>query len=207
MHGLAWSELNYCAWFVLSVSSLPLSVMLHSCHACVNLSRLRSLGFTPMLHSGSSPSPTQQRAGISHAQNFPRTFGLHEIFKCAYLNFAVYGRNIHTTFANAVMLVWGSPQLKVGEGGGLITLSMLLLMVVLLPWKNVVWQLQFSLACHFGRLVSFKTLNFSLLMCMTSESYFNSSYLADLTPIEACWEVCLWQLLFKPIRKSNCYDK
>ena len=76
MHGLAWSEFNYCTWFALSVSSLPLSVMLRSCHSCVNLRRLRSSGFTPMLHSGSSPSPTRQRAGISHAQNFQRTFGL-----------------------------------------------------------------------------------------------------------------------------------
>ena len=50
-------------WFVLSVSSLPLSVMVRSCHACVNLSRLRSSGFTPMLYSGSSPSPMRQQAG------------------------------------------------------------------------------------------------------------------------------------------------
>ena len=48
----------YCLW-----SSLPLSVMVRSCHACVYLSRLRSLGFTPMLRSGSSPSLMRQRAG------------------------------------------------------------------------------------------------------------------------------------------------
>ena len=48
---------------VLSVSSLPLSVMVRSCHACVKLSRLRSSGFTLTLHSGSSPSPTRQWAG------------------------------------------------------------------------------------------------------------------------------------------------
>ena len=102
MHGLAWSELNYCTWFALSVSSLPLSVMVHSCHSCVNLSRLRSSGFTPTLRSGSSPAPTRQRAGISHARNFQRTFGLHEIFKCAHLKFTVYGCKqtyIHTTSA------------------------------------------------------------------------------------------------------------
>ena len=42
------------------------------------------------------------------------TFGLHEIFKCAYLKFTVYGRKqtyIHTTSANAVTLVWGSLRL------------------------------------------------------------------------------------------------
>ena len=33
---------RYCAQFLLSVSSLPLSVKVRSCHACVNLSRLRS---------------------------------------------------------------------------------------------------------------------------------------------------------------------
>ena len=40
-----WSELNYYAWFTLSVSSLLLSVMVRSCRACVNFSCLRSLGF------------------------------------------------------------------------------------------------------------------------------------------------------------------
>ena len=90
MHGLTWSELNYCAWFVLSVSSLPLSVMVCSCHACVNSSHLCSLGFTPMLCSDSSPSPTRDSGlGISHAWNYVRTFGLHEIF---HLKFTVYRR-------------------------------------------------------------------------------------------------------------------
>ena len=32
-------------------------------HACINLSHLRSLGFTPTLHSGCSPSPMRQRTG------------------------------------------------------------------------------------------------------------------------------------------------
>ena len=71
----------------LSVSRLPLSVMVHSCHVCVNWSRLRSSGFTPTLHSGSSPSPTRRRAGHIACT---RTFGLHEIFKCAHLKFMVY---------------------------------------------------------------------------------------------------------------------
>ena len=40
------------------------------------------------------------------------TFGLHEIFKCGYLNLRYMGTSkqtyIHTTSANAVTLVWGS---------------------------------------------------------------------------------------------------
>ena len=90
-------------------SSLSLSVMVRSCHACVNLSRLRFSGFTPTLRSGSDPSLTQQWAG--HAQNYPRTFGLHKIFKCAYLKFTVYGRKHTHNFRNAVTLVWGSLRL------------------------------------------------------------------------------------------------
>ena len=68
-----------------------LSVMVHGCHACVNSSRLRSSGLTPTLRSGSSPSPTRQRAGHTHARN--------------------YHTYIHTTSANAVTLVWGSLRL------------------------------------------------------------------------------------------------
>ena len=78
---------------LLSVSSLPLSVMMCSCHACVNLSRLRSSGFTPTLHSGSSPSPTRQRAGHIACR---RTFGLYEIFKCAHLNLQYMVASRHT---------------------------------------------------------------------------------------------------------------
>ena len=50
---------SYSAWFVLSVSSLPLSVMVRSCYACVNFVSRASFMLT--LRSGSSPSPTQQR--------------------------------------------------------------------------------------------------------------------------------------------------
>ena len=49
--------------------------------------------FTPTLRSGSSPSPTWQRAGHIACTS------LHEIFKCAHLKFTVYGRkqtDIHT---------------------------------------------------------------------------------------------------------------
>ena len=52
--------------------------------------------------------------GILHARNHPRTFSLHEIFKCAHLKFTVYGRkqtDIHKTFTIAVTLVWGSLRL------------------------------------------------------------------------------------------------
>ena len=62
------------------MSSLPLSVMVHSCYACATRS------FTTTLLSGSSPSPTIDPS--------PR-FSLHEIFKHAHLKFMVYGRK-HT---------------------------------------------------------------------------------------------------------------
>ena len=93
MHGLTWSKLNYCAWFVLmSVSSLPLSVIVNSCHACINLSRLRSSGFTPTLRS--AVAFTDTTAGwayrIHETTRGSRSFGLHEIFKCGHLNFMVY---------------------------------------------------------------------------------------------------------------------
>ena len=64
-----------------------------------------------MLRSGSSPSPTRQRAGhIACTTNKPSTFGLHEVFKCAQLTFTVYGRKQTYTQLpqNAVTLVWGS---------------------------------------------------------------------------------------------------
>ena len=44
----------------------------------------------PMLHSGSNPSPTRQRA-----RHIACTKGLHEIFKYTHLKFTVYGRK-HT---------------------------------------------------------------------------------------------------------------
>ena len=72
-----WSELNYSTWFVLSVS-LPLSVMIHSCHATVHF--VPRVSFTPTLRSGSSPSQTRQRAGYIAC-----TKGPHEIFKYAHL--------------------------------------------------------------------------------------------------------------------------
>ena len=83
-----------------------LSVMVRSCHACVNLSRLCSSGFTPTLRSAVVALHRRCSAlGLSHARNYPRTFGLHEIFKCAHLLTA----SIHThNFRNAVTLVWGS---------------------------------------------------------------------------------------------------
>ena len=51
--------------------------------------------------------------GISHARNYPRTFSLHEIFKCTHLK--IYNiwplTDIHTTSKNTVTLVWGSLRL------------------------------------------------------------------------------------------------
>ena len=70
------------------------------CHGpqlpCVR--HLHSSGFMPTLRSGSSPSPTQQRAGHIACTNYPRMFGLHEIFKCAHLKFTVLWpqTDIHT---------------------------------------------------------------------------------------------------------------
>ena len=64
----------------------------------------------PTLCSGSSPSPTRQRAGPAR-----KTISLHEILKSAHLKFTVYGRkqtDLHTTSTNAVMLVWGSLRLS-----------------------------------------------------------------------------------------------
>ena len=81
MHGLTWSELNYCAWFVLSVSSLSLSVMVCSCHACIFVPRV---SFMPMLCSGSSPSPTRQQAGHIACTMHETTWGRSVFMK--YLN-------------------------------------------------------------------------------------------------------------------------
>ena len=74
----------------LSVSSLPLSVMVRSCHACVVF--VPHVSFTATLRSGSGPSPTRQ-LGISHARNYLRTFG-HEIFKCVHLNLRYMAANV-----------------------------------------------------------------------------------------------------------------
>ena len=49
------------------------------------LNHLRFSGFMPTLRSGSNPSPMRQLAGYIDARNYPRRFGLHEIFKCVYL--------------------------------------------------------------------------------------------------------------------------
>ena len=64
---------------------------------------------------------------ILYARNYPRTFDLHEIFKCARLKFTVYGRKhryIHTTFANAVTLVQGSLRLDPTTIAAIIVVSL-----------------------------------------------------------------------------------
>ena len=71
-----------------------LSVMVRSCHACLNLSHLRSgflLGRRCALAVG--PSSTARWYKTS----------LREIFKCAHLKFTVYGhKQAYTHFRNAV---------------------------------------------------------------------------------------------------------
>ena len=56
MHGLTWSVLSQLQCVICTVSSLPLSVMVCSCHACVVF--VPRTSFTLTLRSGSSPSPT-----------------------------------------------------------------------------------------------------------------------------------------------------
>ena len=97
------------------VSSLPLSVMVFSCHACVNL-RVVFISWALRRHCTLAVALHRHNSGlgISHARKHLRTFGLHEILKCAHLKFTVYGRkqtDIHTTSANAVTLVWSSLRL------------------------------------------------------------------------------------------------
>ena len=95
---------------ICTVSSLPLSVMVRSCHACVVFFPRAS--FTLTLRSGSSPSPTRQWAGHIACTC---TKGFHEIFKYAHLKFTVCGRSIdsptYTRVRKAVTLVWGSLRL------------------------------------------------------------------------------------------------
>ena len=78
---LTWSKLNNCVWFVSSVSSLPLSVMVRGCHACPNLSRLRSGFLSRRWALAVGPSST---AGWHETS-------LRGIFKCAHLKFMVHG--------------------------------------------------------------------------------------------------------------------
>ena len=93
---------------ICTVSSLPLSVMVRSCHACVVF--VPRASFTLTLRSGSSPSPMRQWAG-----HIACTKVFHEIFKYAHLKFTVCGRSIdsqtYTHVRNAVTLVWGSLRL------------------------------------------------------------------------------------------------
>ena len=98
---------------ICTVSSLPLSVMVRSCHACFVFFPRAS--FTLTLRSSSSPLPTRQWAG-----HIACTKGFHEIFT----SFKIYGmwsvhtaidrqidRQIDTRVRNAVTLVWGSLRL------------------------------------------------------------------------------------------------
>ena len=112
-----------CVICTVSVSSLPLSVMVCSCHACVNFSHHFSrASFTPMLCSGSSPSLTRQQTGhIACTKLYLKTCGLHEIFKCTHFcgiwpQTDIYTHNFrkcsHASVGRAwVALMWGSLRL------------------------------------------------------------------------------------------------
>ena len=136
MRVLTWSKLNYRVLCVIStVCEQPALV----CHGqqlpCVHC--LRSSSFTLTLHSGRSPSSTQQWAGHKTTRR-SWTFSLHEIFKCAHLKFTVYGRKqtyIHTTSANAVTLVWGSLRLAP------IITSLTTVKILSLLWHKKFWIL------------------------------------------------------------------
>ena len=59
---------------ILSVSSLPFSVMVHSCHACVNLSRLRSrLPSHRRCALAGSPTPGKYISLLELLSYHPRT--------------------------------------------------------------------------------------------------------------------------------------
>ena len=81
----AWTYLKrtQLQCMICTVSSLPLSVMVQSCHACVVF--VPRASFTLTLRSGSSPSRRDSELG-------PK--GFHEIFKYAHLKFTVCGRSI-----------------------------------------------------------------------------------------------------------------
>ena len=99
------------------VSSLPLSVMVCSCHACVNL-RVVFVSWALRRHCTLAVALYRHDSGlgISHARNHLITFGLHEILKCAHLKFTVYGRKQTYTQLPQMQSRWcgarsGSPQL------------------------------------------------------------------------------------------------
>ena len=103
MHGLTWSELNYCAcqdlyclWAACPCLSWS-AVAMRASSSFLELPSCRHFALAVALHwrdSGLDPS---------HAQT---TFILHEIFTCTY-NGIWPQTDIHTTSANAVTLVWG----------------------------------------------------------------------------------------------------
>ena len=96
MHGLTSTIGVIC-----TVCEQPALVCHRSCHMCVNVVFVPRALFTP--------TSTLRSGHIARTKL--RTFGLHEIFKCAYLKFTVYGHkptDIHThASCNAVTLVWG----------------------------------------------------------------------------------------------------
>ena len=101
------SQLIYVNFVFVYCTDL-LAVVLKSLIACMMFCVILMYHCFPTLRSGSSPSPTRQRAGHIACTKLPC---LHEIFKYAHLKFTVYGRKDTHTFANAVTLVWGSLRL------------------------------------------------------------------------------------------------
>ena len=102
---------EYYAWFVLSVSSLPSSVMVCSCLACVNFvpqapSRWRCALAVALHQRDSGLNP-------SHARNYPWTFkSSWNIYMRSFKFYGIWPQtDIHTTSANAFTLVWGSLRL------------------------------------------------------------------------------------------------
>ena len=92
-HCVSWSAVAMCAltWVIFvpwaSRSCWALAVALHRCDSGL---------------------------GISHAWNYLRIIGLHEIFKCAYLKLMVYGRkhthNFHKCSHTSVGLAQARPK-------------------------------------------------------------------------------------------------
>ena len=109
-------EANSTIGVICTVCKQPALVCHSSCHALMSSSffglpsrQCRRCALAVALHRRNSG------LGISHAQKL-RTFGLHEIFKCAHLIYGIWPQThrhtyIHTTSANAVTLVWGSLRL------------------------------------------------------------------------------------------------
>ena len=77
-----WAACPCLSWSTVAMRALTWVIFIPqaSCWCCAPVVGLRRRGST---------------LGLLHARNYPRTFGLHKIFKYAHLKFTVYGRK-HT---------------------------------------------------------------------------------------------------------------